>query len=156
MEPLSILASAISQYVLPNALKKIGDKLGESAIAKSSSSIQSVRSIVGEKMKATNTDIVLTQAQTQPTEANVKVLETVLIGEMAKDQAFAQQLQALLDEISARSPQLQQSVLENVRIKGNAEIGNVKQVSNGSVQQIIGKNLGVSGDFKMGDVTQES
>lgn len=156
MEPILLIAGAISQYVLPKALEKIGEKFGEAAIAKSSKSIQSVRKIVEEKMRATNTEIVLTQAQKQPTEANIKVLETVLAGQMATDQAFSQQLQALLEEIGAQSPQLQQSVLENVRIKGNAEVGNVKQTASGSAQQVIAQNLGVGGDFKIGDITQES
>lgn len=155
MEPLLIIASAISQYIVPKALEKIGEKLGESALDKGRESIQSVRKIVSEKMKATNTEIILTQAQAQPTEANIRVLETVLVGEMAKDQEFAQQLQAMLDEIEARSPQLQ-SVLENIRIKGNAEVGNIRQTSRGSTQQTVGKNLGVGGDLKIGDITQES
>ncbi|MEM8505198.1 MAG: Fis family transcriptional regulator [Cyanobacteria bacterium P01_D01_bin.1] len=155
MEPLSILASAIGQYVIPKALEKIGEKVGESALAKSNDSIQSVREIVAAKMKATHTETVLTQAQAQPDQENIKALETVLIGQMAMDQDFAQQLQALIDDIGMRSPQLQ-SVLEDVRIKGSVEIGNVKQVSSGKATQIIGKNLGVAGNFKVGDITQES
>lgn len=155
MELLLILARAIGQYVVPKALEKIGEKVGESALAKSGDSIQAIREVVSAKMQATRTETVLAQAQKQPDEENIQALETVLVGQMATDQAFAQQLQKLLDDINAKSPQLQ-SVLESVRIQGSAEIGNVKQVSSGSATQVIGKNLGVSGDFKVGDITQES
>lgn len=155
MEPLSLLAGAISQYIVPKALEKIGEKVGESAIAKSSKSIQSVQEMVHEKMKATHTETVLSRAQSDPTEANVSILKTLLIGQMTTDLEFTRQLQTLVDEIEARSPELQ-SVLENVRVKGNAQVGDIKQSSGGSATQIVGRNLGVSGDLKIGNISQES
>lgn len=155
MEPLSILASAIGQYVVPKALEKIGEKVGESALAKSSDSIQSVRKVVAAKMKDTHTEAVLVEAQEQPNQESIRALETVLVGQMAMDQDFTHQLQRLLDEINRQSSQLQ-SVLESVRIKGSAEIGDVKQTSNSSTTQIVGKNIGVAGDLKVGNITQES
>lgn len=154
MEPFSLLAGAITQYVVPKVLNKIGDQVGEVALAKSKASIEAVHKAVQKKMKATNTNGVLAQAQVEPTEANIQVLETVLAGQIKADPMFAQQLQALLDEIEARSPKLQ-SVLENVRVKGSAEVGDVKQ-SSSSATQIVGRNLGVGGDLKIGNISQET
>lgn len=155
MEPLSLLAGAISQYIVPKALEKIGEKVGESAIAKSGESIQSVRRAVQTKMKATHTETALLQAQSDPTEANMSILRTLLVAQMTTDPGFAQQLQSLLEKIETRSPKLQ-SVLENVRAKGSAEIGDISQLSNSNATQIIGRNLGVGGDLKIGNISQES
>jgi hypothetical protein len=155
MEPLSMLAGAISQYVLPKALEKLGEKIGESALKSSSESIQALRETVCEKMTTTHMEGVLTQAQKEPSEANVKLLESVLLNQIATDPVFAAQLKTLLTNVYQHSPELQ-SVLENVRIKGNAEVGNVVQLSNGSDQQVVGRNVGVGGNLKIGDITQKS
>lgn len=82
------------------------------------------------------------------------MLEGELISQMGEDKEFAAQLEALLQQIQAQSPTLQ-VVLDTVRIKGSAKIGNIEQVSEDrSAEQIIGRNLGVEGDFEMGDITQ--
>lgn len=158
MDPLSIISTVIKYVlpnVLPNILGKIGDEVGDSASEAVSQSARAIRNIVRKKMESTHTDGVLTQAQGKPTKANVSVLETLLIGQMTSDPEFTERLQRLIAEVEARSPQLQ-SALENVRIQGSAEVGNVRQVSNGSSNQVIGNNLGVGGDFKIGDITQEN
>lgn len=153
MEPLTLLASALSQYLVPKALEKIGETVGVSAVAQSQKSIDALRQKVRGKLKASNTDGILTQAQSNPTESNIQVLETVLLSQLDADASFAQQLQQLMDEIHQQSPQLQ-SVLNNVRIKGDAEIGSVTQNATGNSQQVVGQNLGVGGTLKLGDVSQ--
>ena len=97
----------------------------------------------------------LTIAESEPTELNLKMLETILLGQMNQDPNFATQLRALIQQIQAQSPALQ-VVLDTVRIKGNAEIGDIEQVSEmGTAEQIVGRNLGVGGDFKLGNVIQK-
>lgn len=155
MEPLSILAGAVTTYILPKALEKVGEKVGEAALAKSGEAIQATRRTVQKKLQATNTHGVLTLAESDPTEVNVEILKTVLLSQMKNDQTFTSQLQTLINQIQAQSPALQ-AVLDEVRIKGNVELGNIKQTSvSKSVQQVVGRNLGVGGDFKAGDITQE-
>lgn len=155
MEPLSVLAGAVTTYILPKALEKVGEKVGETALAKSKQAIQATRKVVQEKLKATSTDAVLALADADPTETNLEVLKIVLLSQMRTDRAFTARLQKLIDQIQAQSPTLQ-VVLDEVRIKGNVELGNIKQTSEGrSAQQIVGRNLGFGGDFKAGDITQE-
>ena len=155
MEPLSVLAGAVTTYILPKALEKVGEKVGETPLAKSKQAIQATRKVVQEKLKATSTDAVLALADADPTETNLEVLKIVLLSQMRTDRAFTARLQKLIDQIQAQSPTLQ-VVLDEVRIKGNVELGNIKQTSEGrSAQQIVGRNLGVGGDFKAGDITQE-
>ncbi len=154
VEPLSLLVGAVTTYIIPKALEKVGEKVGEAALAQSSQAIQATRKVVQEKLKATNTNGVLAMAEAEPTETNVKMLETILLSQMKNDPDFTTRLQGLIDQIQAQSPSLQ-IVLDTVRIKGSAEIGNVEQMSEGgSAEQVIGRNLGVEGDFKMDDVTQ--
>lgn len=156
MEPLSLLAGAVTTYIIPKALEKVGEKVGEAALAKSGEIIQATHKAVQDKLKSTNTDGVLAIAEADPTETNVKMLETILISQMKNDPNFASLLQDLVDRIQAQSPSLQ-VVLDSVRIKGSAEIGDIEQVSEGgSAEQVIGRNLGVGGDFKMGNITQRN
>jgi len=155
VEPLSLLAGAVTTYIIPKALEKVGEKVGEAALAKSGEAIQATRNVVQAKLKSTHTDGVLTIAEAEPTEPNLKMLETILLGQMNQDPNFAAQLRALIQQIQAQSPALQ-VVLDTVRIKGNAEIGDIEQVSEtGTAEQIVGRNLGVGGDLKLGNVTQK-
>ena len=155
VEPLSLLAGAITTYIVPKALEKVGEKFGEATLAKSGAAIQATRKAVQEKLSATQTAGVLVIAETEPTETNLKLLETVLLTQMRQDQQFAKQLQALNQQIQASAPGLQ-AVLDTVRVRGNVEVGNVEQVSEtGVTEQIVGRNLGVGGDLKIGDITQK-
>ncbi|MGG6239706.1 Fis family transcriptional regulator [Nodosilinea sp. AN01ver1] len=155
VEPLSLLAGAITTYVVPKALEKVGEKVGEAALAKSGAAIQATRKAVQDKLTATQTAGVLAIAEAEPTDTNLKLLETVLLTQMQQDQLFAEQLQALNQQIQAQSPGLQ-AVLDTVRVRGNVEVGNVEQVSEtGVAEQIVGRNLGVGGDLKIGDITQK-
>ena len=155
VEPLSLLAGAVTTYLVPKALEKVGEKVGEAALAQSGAAIQATRKAVQEKMNATQTAGVLMIAEAEPTETNLKLLETVLLTQMRQDQLFAEQLQALNQQIQAQSPGLQ-AVLDTVRVRGNVEVGNVEQVSEtGVAEQIVGRNLGVGGDLKIGDITQK-
>jgi hypothetical protein len=155
LEPLSLLAGAITTYIVPKALEKVGEKVGEAALAKSGAAIQATHKAVQDKMNATQTAGVLAIAEAEPTETNLKLLETVLLTQMRQDQQFAEQLQALNQQIQAQTPGLQ-TVLDTVRVRGNVEMGNLEQVSEtGVAEQIVGRNLGVGGDLKIGDITQK-
>ncbi len=155
VEPLSLLAGAITTYIIPKALEKAGEKIGEAALAKSGAAIQATRKAVQAKLTATQTAGVLAIAEAEPTETNLKLLETVLLNQMQQDQSFAEQLQALNQQIQAQTPGLQ-AVLDTVRVRGNVEVGDVEQISEtGMTEQIVGRNLGVGGDLKIGDITQK-
>ena len=157
-EPLSmsVLAGAVTTYVLPKALEKIGEKIGEAALAKSGEAITKTRNAVQSKLQASGTVGLLKRAEDKPTEQNIQTLQAEIVNQMEEDQDFKTQLQDLLEHIQATSPSLQ-VVLDQVRIKGHLEIGDVKQTyEKGSAQQIVGRNLGVAGDVKIGNITQEN
>ena len=116
VEPLSLLVGAVTTYVIPKALEKVGEKVGEAALAKSGEVIQETRK-VHEKLKSTGTDGVLAIAEAEPTETNVKMLETILLSQLKNDRNFATRLQELVDQIQAQSPSLQ-VVIYSVLIKG--------------------------------------
>ncbi|MGB3491941.1 MAG: hypothetical protein WBA57_04390 [Elainellaceae cyanobacterium] len=154
MEPLSLLAGAVTTYIIPKALEKVGEKVGEAALARGSEAIQATRKVVQEKLKSTSTDGVLAIAEAEPTETNVEMLEAILLSQMKIDPNFASRLQELIEQIQTQSPSLQ-VVLDTVRISGNVEISNIEQMSEGSsTKQVVGRNLGVGGDLKFGDITQ--
>lgn len=160
MEPLSMLAEAVATVVLPKVFEKaidtIGEKISEVAITKSSETVQAVRQAVQKRLQTAGTVGLLKRAEEKPTTQNIQVLEGELVNQMQEDQAFAAQLQNLIQQIRAQSPSIQ-VVLDTVRIKGSAEIGSIEQVSEGgAAEQVIGRNLGVAGDLKMGDITQKS
>lgn len=159
MEPLSVIAGVITTIVLPKVLDKaseeIGKKIGEKAFEKSGETIQLVKTTVQSKLEKAGTAGLLKRAEEKPTDQNVQILQGELVNQMEEDKEFATQLQQLIDQIQAQSPSLQ-VVLDTVRIKGSVNIGDVEQVSEGgSAEQVVGRNLGVEGDFKMGNITQK-
>lgn len=155
VDPLSLLAGAVTTYIVPKALEKVGEQIGQAALTQGGAAIQATRKAVREKLQSTHTDGVLTIAEANPNPTNLKTLETILLGQMQQDQQFASQLEALVQQIQAQSPRLQ-VVLDTVRAMGNVEIGNIEQISEGgSAEQVVGRNLGVKGDLKIGDTTQK-
>ena len=154
MDPLLAIASAITTYILPKALEKVGEKVGEASLDKSKEAIQAIQTKVRRKLAKTHTDGVLEMALADTTEANIEMLRAVLASQMQTDAVFAEQMRSLLNRIQAQSPQLQ-VVLENVRIKGNVKLGTISQTSSSAAsQQIIGRNLGVGGDLEIDDIVQ--
>ncbi|HEY9816502.1 MAG TPA: hypothetical protein V6D20_12000 [Candidatus Obscuribacterales bacterium] len=158
MEFFSILAGIVTTIILPKVLveasEKIGEKIGDVAVEKSGEVIQLLYKTVQGKLQSVGTNGLLKRAEEKPTDQNIQVLEGELVSQMEEDKEFAAQLEALIQQIQAQSPTLQ-VVLDTVRVKGSAKIGDIEQVSeNKSAEQIIGRDLGVEGDFEMGDVTQ--
>lgn len=156
MDPLLAIASAVTTYVVPKALEKIGEQVGEASLAKSEKAIHAIQQTVRGKLKATDTAGILTMTEKDPTESNMKVLQSVLLSQMKGDTDFSSQLQALLERIQSQTPEVQ-IVLDSVRVKGNVKLGAIAQTSQGqSSQQVIGRNLGVGGDLEIGDITQNT
>lgn len=158
MEPISVIAGIITTILLPKVLDKaseeIGKKVGEKAFEKIGETIQLVKTTVQNKLEKAGTAGLLKRAEEKPTDQNIQVLQGELVNQMEEDKEFATQLQQLTDQIQAQSPSLQ-VVLDTVRIKGSVEIGNVEQLSEGSsADQVVGRNLGVGGDLKLGNITQ--
>lgn len=156
MEPLALLANAIATYIVPKALEKIGEKAGEAAISQGKEQIKAIQKTVQNKFEAEKTEGVITLAKSQPTAANIAVLETVLHSQMQSDAAFSQQLQQLIYHLQEQSPKLQ-IALEHIRVGGDMQVGNVSQEGrSGGQQQVIGRDLDIGGSLHLGDISQTS
>ena len=155
VDPISVIAGAITSLILPKAVEKIGEKLGEVTLEKGGAAIQAARQAVQAKLEDANSANLLKRAEEKPTDHNIKVLEAELIGQMEDDQNFAKQLQDFLHQIQARSSSFQM-FLDGLRAK-NFELEKLKQISEGkgTSEQIVGRNWDVE-TVKICDVTMES
>jgi len=123
VDPLSVVAAAVTTLILPKAVEKIGEKIGEAVWEKSGQVIQTAHQTVQTKLQAAGTGGLLTRAEANPTEANMQVLEAELISQMEQDQEFAARLQELVHQIQSQSPAVQ-VILDKLRIRGKLDVGN--------------------------------
>lgn len=156
IDPLSVIAGVVTTVLLPKALEKVGEKIGETAWDKSGEAIHSVRETVQTKLQSVGTAGLLTRVETNPTETNTQILQAEIVTHMEEDQDFAMKLQELIQQMQSQSPTVQ-VILQEFRVIGEVEIGNIKQVNEGqsNAQQTFGKNWQVDGDVKIRNVTQE-
>ena len=157
VDPLSMVAGVVTKIILSKALEKVGEKVGETGWDKTGEAIQAVCQAVQGKLQSAGTGGLLTRAEANSNEANTQVLQAEIITQMQEDQDFATKLQELVQQMQSQSPTVQ-VILEELRVRGKVEIGNIKQVSEGqsNAQQTFGKNWLVGGDAKIGDITQEN
>jgi hypothetical protein len=157
IDPLSMVAGVVTTIILPKALEKLGEKVGETAWDKSGEAIQSVRETVQAKLQAAGTAGLLTRAEANPTEANTQVLQAEIVTHLKEDQDFATKLQECVKQMQSRSSTIQ-FILEELRVRGKLEIGNIKVVIEGqnNAHLIVAKNWHVGGDAKVGDISVEN
>ncbi|MGC1248732.1 MAG: hypothetical protein WA865_21170 [Spirulinaceae cyanobacterium] len=155
VDPISVIAGAITSLILPKAVEKVGEKLGEATLEKSGAIIKAARKSIQNKLEQVNSSGLLKRAEKNPTKHNIQVLEAEIIGQMEDDSEFAEQLQALVNQVQAQSSSLQMFI-NGLRAK-NFELEKLKQVSEskGKSEQIVGKNWQVQ-NLKISDVSMES
>ena len=153
MEPLSLTASAIATLIFSKALEKGGEQLGEAV----SDKIGQLLNLIREKFKAEEVEGKLTKAQEDPSEKNKSRFERELAEQMEDDEAFAQKLKALMDELKS-DEQVNQIFFKGVNVKGGAEIGDVEQTTtrSASVTQEAVTGVEVGKGLKIGNVKQRS
>ncbi len=151
MEPVTLTAGTIASLIFSKALEKGGEQLGEAV----SDKIGQLLKVIREKFKSKGMEGILTQAQDNPIETNKSVFKTVLETQMEDDEAFAQKLKALMDELKS-DEQVNQIFFKGVNVKGGAEIGDVEQTTTpgASVRQEAVTEVEVGGDLKIGHVKQ--
>lgn len=156
MEPISVvLAGVVTTIVLPKILEKANEKIVDAALEKSSELFQLVYKTVRDKFQSSGKIGLLERVEGKPTEQNIQVFEGELVNQMEEDKEFVAQLEKLIQQIQAQSPSLQ-VVLDKVRVKGSAKIGNIGQASEGkSAEQVVGRDLDIGGDLEIGDVIQK-
>jgi hypothetical protein len=152
----SAVAVAFTTYIVPEAIKKIGENIGDIGFNSGVELIKKTYEMVRSKLKSTYTEGLLVRVEEKPTESNIQLLQAELVSQMVNDRVFADRLEELIKQIQAEVPSLQ-VVLDEVKVTGNIELGNVEQISEvKGANQILGRNLDVGGDLKFGDVTQDS
>jgi len=156
-EPVSVVAGIVTTVILPKVLDTVGANIGEAVWEKSGEVIQATREFVQTKLQATGTAGLLARAEANPTEANVQVLEAELVSQMEEDREFAARLTELVNQIQSQSPAVQ-VILDQLRIRGKLDIGNITQIKEGqtSAKQLLGRDWQVGSDAKVGDITQEN
>jgi len=156
-EPVSVVAGTVITVILPKVLEKVGENIGQAVWEKSGEVIQTTHDFVQAKLQATGTAGLLTRAEANPTEANVRVLEAELVSQMEEDREFAARLQELVNQIQSQSPAVQ-VILDKLRIAGKLDLGNITQIKEGqtSAKQLLGRDWQVGSDAKVGDITQEN
>jgi len=114
-EPVSVVAGTVITVILPKVLEKVGENIGQAVWEKSGEVIQTTHDFVQAKLQATGTAGLLTRAEANPTEANVRVLEAELVSQMEEDRELAARLQELVNQIQSQSPAVQ-VILDKLRI----------------------------------------
>ena len=154
---LTAIATAVTTVIVPKAIEAVGKKVGDTAFDKSGEAIQATRKIVREKLTNAGTDNLLKRAEEKPSEGNRQVLQAELVSQMEKDEAFANRLQELVEQIKPDIPELQ-SILDNALIRGELELEGIDIKNEGKPhgKQSIGKNLKVGGNAKFGKVSIEN
>ena len=151
---LTAIATAVTTVILPKAMEKMSEKLGETAFDKGGEMIQATRQAVQGKLQEAGTAKLLERAESKPSDGNIQVLEAELVSQMEEDEAFAQRLEELVEQLKPELPELQ-SILDNALIRGELEMGDIEIENEGKPQgkQSIGKGLKVGKDAKFGNIS---
>ena len=149
----SITTAAIASTLIFNLLEKSGEKLGDAMSKKVGQLMNAVRA----KFKTRGVEGILTQVEERPTEANKKILQTILEMHVSQDKAFEKLLKSLIDELKSNS-QGNQVLLKDIDVDGNAEIADVSQSAEfrDGINQEVATNLKIGGDLKIGNIQQKS
>ncbi|MDJ0577518.1 MAG: hypothetical protein QNJ65_20455 [Xenococcaceae cyanobacterium MO_234.B1] len=153
MEPLSLTAGAIATLIFSKALEKGSEKSVEAIFDK----IGQLLNLIREKFQKEGVEGKLTKAQEKPSEKNKSRFEQELTYQMEDDEAFAKKLKTLMDELKS-DKQVKDIIIEDSKIQGGAEIGDVEQTTTrgGSVTQKVVTGVEVGKDLKIGNVKQRS
>jgi hypothetical protein len=101
---------AVVAYILPRPFEQLCQKVDSEAIARCQTDIQTLRQTVQDQLKRTHTDVVLTLAQSDPTNLHLQVLKSSLLRHIKADTQFGDRLVALVDQIHTTAPSLQQAM----------------------------------------------
>ena len=96
MEPITLTATAIATLISSKALEKGGEQLGEAV----SNKIGQLLNLIREKFQKERVEGKLTKAQEEPNEKNKSRFEQELTYQMEDDEAFAQELNKLVEYLS--------------------------------------------------------
>lgn len=137
VEPLT--AAVIVSLFFSEAIKEGGKALGKGA----TDIFTQLVNIIREKFQAHSINGILTQAQNQPTETNKAIFQNVLQTQMDADEAFANKLKELLQQLQAQDERVRQIVLSEIEVSGDLKAKDISQKAtrDGSVEQEMLKRV---------------
>jgi hypothetical protein len=137
VEPLT--AAVIVSLFFSEAIKEGGKALGKGA----TDIFTQLVNIIREKFQAHSINGILTQAQNQPTETNKAIFQNVLQTQMDADEAFANKLKELLQQLQAQDERVRQVVLSEIEVSGDLKAKDISQKAtrDGSVEQEMLKRV---------------
>ena len=150
MEPITAVASTIAGWIFSEASKEVGKALGKGASDKVAQLIAAIR----EKFRAAGTEGLLTRAETQPTKRNIEIVEGELVTQMDEDEAFANKLRDLLQQL--KSAGVTQKMLSGIEAEETLEAGKMTQKlkpGDSGIQEMA-TNLKAK-NINLNDLTQE-
>jgi hypothetical protein len=149
----ALTAAVIVSLFFGEAIKEGGKALGKSASDTFTLLINTIR----EKFKAEGTEGLLTRAQNQPTEVNKAKLQDELQTQMDADEAFANKLKELVQQLQAQDERIRQVVLSEIELSGDLKAKDISQkvTRDGSVEQEMLKHVKAT-NIELGNLTQES
>ena len=153
MEPLSLTANVIATTIFSKALEKGGEQLGEAIFDK----IGQLLNLIRDKFQKEGVEGKLTKAQEEPSEKNKSRFEQELTYQMEDDEAFAQKLKALMDELESDG-KFNLSFMTKVDAEGKVKTGNInlKATRGNSVNEEAFVKVKTGGDIETGNVNLES
>jgi hypothetical protein len=151
VEPLT--AAVIVSLFFSEAIKEGGKALGKGVADKFTELANTIR----EKFKAEAIEGLLTRAQNQPTEANKAKLQDELQTQMDSDEAFANKLKELVEQLKAQDERVRQVVLSEIELSGDFKAKDISQkaTQNGSVEQEMFKGVKAQ-NIDVGNLSQEA
>ena len=153
MEPLSLTASAIATLIFSKALEKGGEEL----VTAISDKIGQLLNLIREKFQKEGVEGKLTKAQEDPSDKNKSRFEQELTYQMEDDEAFAQKLKTLMDELKSDG-KFNLSFMTDVDAEGKVKTGdiNLKATRGNSVNEKAFVKVKTGGDIETGNVNLES
>ena len=138
MEPITLTATAIATVIFSKALEKGGEQLGEAV----SNKVGQLLNLIREKFQQEGVEGKLLKAQEDSNEKNKSRFERELVEQMEDDEAFANQLQELVEQIKAEDQTIFQSILTDIEADSvKAEGIDQEAKGSGAVQQEMLKNV---------------
>ncbi|MEH1787283.1 MAG: hypothetical protein V7L23_17315 [Nostoc sp.] len=151
VEPLT--AAMIVSLFFSEAIKEGGKALGKGAADTFTLLIKTIR----EKFKAEGTEGLLTRAQNQPTEVNKTKLQDELQAKIDADEAFAQKLKELVEQLQAQDERIRQVVLSEIELTGDLKAKDISQKATRgiSIKQEMLKQVKAQ-NIELGNLNQEA
>ena len=148
-EPLT--TAVIVSLFFSEAIKESGKALSKGA----ADTFTQLINIIRERFQAHNIAGILTQAQNQPTETNKVIFQNVLQAEMDADEAFANTLKQLIQQLQAQDERIRQVVLSEIELSGDLKAKDITQkvTRSGSVEQEMLKGVKAT-NIEVGNLTQ--